>query len=171
MRIAQYHSHFNGREFLSLHKPDVQAEVLTAIGTRELQCASARTGSAIDGPSPDELVHLAADLSGMLRACGWAEVATTACNAANEPEKSLPSYLIKERVSLTVSVAAAPYGAHDVYAKHLALYVKDLVDVGLSIVPMQTIGQDGSARTPYYEEDFIVFSREARGCRRYRCYW
>ncbi len=53
--------------------------------------------------------------------------------------------------------------AFDLFVKHLAFYVGDVIDVGVEIVPMKELQEEMSSGVPYYEGELYNLIREGRG--------
>ncbi|MEM7046295.1 MAG: BglII/BstYI family type II restriction endonuclease [Pseudomonadota bacterium] len=45
------------------------------------------------------------------------------------------------------------------------LYVSDMIDVGIKILPMKEMEKDMSSGVPYYERDLLSVIRQGRGVR------
>jgi hypothetical protein len=53
--------------------------------------------------------------------------------------------------------------AYDLFVKHLAFYVGDVIDVGIEVVPMKELQEKMSSGVPYYEGELYNLIREGRG--------
>ena len=53
--------------------------------------------------------------------------------------------------------------AHDLFVKHMAFFVSDVIDVGVEILPMKKLEQGMSSGVPYYERDLLNIMRQGRG--------
>ncbi len=81
---------------------------------------------------------------------------------------------VKDRVAVEVQFGKYFAVAYDLFVKHLAFYVGDVIDVGIEIVPMKsfaasTIRKSGkrarnmSTGVPWYEKELYNLIREGRG--------
>ncbi len=70
---------------------------------------------------------------------------------------------VKERVAVEVQFGKYGFVAHDLFVKHLAFYVGDLIDVGVEILPMKELQQQMSSGVGYYEGELYNLIREGRG--------
>jgi hypothetical protein len=81
---------------------------------------------------------------------------------------------VKNRVAVEVQFGKYFSVAYDMFVKHLAFYVGDVIDVGVEIVPMKslsasTIRESGkrarnmSTGVPWYEKELYNLIREGRG--------
>lgn len=82
-------------------------------------------------------------------------------------EKPLASYnqtdFVKERVAVEVQFGKYAFVAYDLFVKHLAFYVGDVIDVGIEILPMKELQQQMSSGVGYYEGELYNLIREGRG--------
>ena len=70
---------------------------------------------------------------------------------------------VKERVAVEVQFGKYSFVAHDLFVKHLSLYVSDTIDVGIEILPMKALEEEMSSGVPYYERDLLNVVRQGRG--------
>lgn len=77
------------------------------------------------------------------------------------PHNRQSSYFIKERVALEMRIA--PYSPSELFANHLALYVRDEIDVGIEILPMKSLQAEMSSGPGYYEGELYNMIRNGRG--------
>ncbi len=81
---------------------------------------------------------------------------------------------VKERIAIEVQFGKYFAVAYDLFVKHLAFYVGDVIDVGVEIVPMKsfaasTVKSSGkrarnmSTGVPWYEKELYNLIREGRG--------
>lgn len=82
-------------------------------------------------------------------------------------EKPLASYnqtdFVKDRVAVEVQFGKYAFVAYDLFVKHLAFYVGDVIDVGIEILPMKNLQQKMSSGVGYYEGELYNLVREGRG--------
>ena len=70
---------------------------------------------------------------------------------------------VKERVAVEVQFGKYAFVAHDLFVKHMAFFVSDVIDVGVEILPMKEMERDMSSGVPYYERDLLNIIRQGRG--------
>jgi hypothetical protein len=82
---------------------------------------------------------------------------------------------VKDRIAVEVQFGKYFSVAYDLFVKHLAFYVGDLIDVGIEILPMRSMsgvgldeagtgrGRGMSTGVPYYEKELYNLIREGRG--------
>ena len=96
-------------------------------------------------------------------------------NAGQEATRSFnQTDFVKDRVAVEVQFGKYFAVAYDLFVKHLAFYVGDVIDVGVEIVPMKsfaasTVRASGkrarnmSTGVPWYEKELYNLIREGRG--------
>ncbi len=70
---------------------------------------------------------------------------------------------VKDRVAVEVQFGKYFSVAYDLFVKHLAFYVGDVIDVGVEIVPMKSLHDEMSTGVPWYEGELYNLIREGRG--------
>ncbi len=79
----------------------------------------------------------------------------------------IPSYnqtdFVKDRVAVEVQFGKYPFVAYDLFVKHMAFYVGDIIDVGIEILPMKELQCVMSSGVAYYEGELYNLIREGRG--------
>jgi len=70
---------------------------------------------------------------------------------------------VKERVAVEVQFGKYAFVAYDLFVKHMAFYVGDVIDVGIEILPMKELQQEMSSGVAYYEGELYNLIREGRG--------
>jgi hypothetical protein len=53
--------------------------------------------------------------------------------------------------------------AYDLFVKHMAFYVGDVIDVGVEILPMKAMSAQMSSGISYYEGELYNVIRQGRG--------
>ncbi|MGE0749521.1 MAG: BglII/BstYI family type II restriction endonuclease [Variibacter sp.] len=190
MKIAAYHSHLNGLEYLMVHKPSLWTEIQDVI--HRVDATALRTKVSKEIRSAGKLLYSPRALNEAVRdrfkAHQWGErrIAywvtsdarlirkTMFMGAAQQKAeiegaglKPLPSYnqtdFVKERVAVEVQFGKYAFVAYDLFVKHLAFYVGDVIDVGVEILPMKSLQQNMSSGVGYYEGELYNLIREGRG--------
>jgi hypothetical protein len=146
MKIAACHSHLNGLEFLQVHKPMLWDEIKGAIETAE--------------PSWDARyapVSLAGGIGHSFRKREWSPA------QLNDEHASNATHMLKDRTGIALQFGKSGVGPYDVFAKHIAFYVGDVIDVGVEILPMKELQAQMSSGVAYYEGELYNLIREGRG--------
>ena len=189
MNIAEIYSHFNGLEFLLVRKPSLWAEVKRVIAlvdacAPEVLTANIRTRTDVSC-SPTAIFT---QFGKHFRKRHWRgrnsirlnkrpstlrskEFVTQIQGARREIEAAgetpIFSYnqtdFVKERVAVEVQLGKYDFVTYDWFAKHLAFYVRDQIDVGIEILPMKALQQHMSSGPGYYEGELYNVIRNGRG--------
>jgi hypothetical protein len=70
---------------------------------------------------------------------------------------------VKERVAVEVQFGKYAFVAYDLFVKHMAFFVGDVIDVGVEILPMKELQSHMSSGVAYYEGELYNLIREGRG--------
>lgn len=190
MRIVETYSHLNGLEYLIVHKPQLWQEIQDVIaGVNALafktKVSQEKTMMGKMLYSPKEM-NAAINQEFKLR--GWNESRTsywvtkdakmirrtmslTAVEQKVEIEASgevpIFSYnqtdFVKDRVAVEVQFGKYSFVAYDLFVKHMAFYVGDVIDIGVEILPMKELQKDMSSGPGYYEGELYNLIRQGRG--------
>lgn len=190
MKIVTYYSHLNGLEYLLVHKPALWSEIEDVIQT--LDAATCLTKVSKEKRTRDKLLYSPIDLNAATRESfkrhGWSERRTSywvtsdaqlirktmnmpAAQQKAEIEgaglKATYSYnqtdFVKDRVAVEVQFGKYAFVAYDLFVKHMAFYVGDVIDVGIEILPMKELQAEMSSGVAYYEGELYNLIREGRG--------
>lgn len=201
MKIADFYSHLNGHEFIKVHKPALWTEIEEVI--QSVDAAQHRTKVSQEKTMRGALLYSPASMNKAMETAfkkrGWtrrqaayyvtgnAKLIRKTLNLAPEEQKAqilaagteaTRSYnqtdFVKDRIAVEVQFGKYFSVAYDLFVKHLAFYVGDVIDVGVEIVPMkslsastlQTSGKRArsmSTGVPWYEKELYNLIREGRG--------
>lgn len=190
MRIVKHYSHLNGLEFLLVHKPKLWKEITSMI--RGLNAKSCHTKVSKEIRTKDKLLYspieMNSALSAAFKARGWGEQRTSywvtsdaqlirktmhlpAAQQKKEIENAglqpIYSYnqtdFVKERLAVEVQFGKYSFVAYDLFVKHMAFYIGDVIDVGIEILPMKELQEEMSSGVAYYEGELYNLIREGRG--------
>ncbi len=190
MRIVTAYSHLNGLEFLQVHKPSLWDEIQSVIGA--LDAAACRTKVSREIRTKGKLLYSPIDMnkamSATFRLNGWSESRTSywvtadaklirrTMNMTAKQQKAeieaaglrpIQSYnqtdFVKDRVAVEVQFGKYSFVAYDLFVKHMAFYVGDVIDVGVEILPMKELQEQMSSGVAYYEGELYNLIREGRG--------
>lgn len=190
MKIAKYYSHLNGYEFLQVHHPGLWKEIVWAIESvdasklkTKISKEKTMLGSSLYSP-PEMNVEFASKFNQKgwksRRVSYWvtddARLIRKTLPLAPAAQKSLiekaghPAYasfnqtdFVKDRVAVEVQFGKYFSVAYDMFVKHLAFFVGDVIDVGVEIVPMKSLHDEMSTGVPWYEGELYNLVREGRG--------
>ena len=190
MRIAAQYSHLNGWEFLVVHHNDLLQEIEEVIASVDAEACrtkmsreKTRAGRLLYSP-----VAMNKAMADGFKEHGWEQrrqefwvtadariVRGIVSLSADEQKEAIEaagqtpirSYnqtdFVKERVAVEVQFGKYAFVAHDLFVKHMAFFVSDVIDVGVEILPMKELELSMSSGVPYYERDLLNIMRQGRG--------
>lgn len=190
MRIAAYYSHLNGLEFLQVHKPKLWGEIQNVIESVDAQAC--RTKISKEKRMRGKKLYAPKEMNKSMKAkfqrLRWEETRTSywVTDDARLIRKTMHldrkqqkeeieaaggtpifSYnqtdFVKDRVAVEVQFGKYAFVAFDLFVKHMAFYVGDVIDVGVEILPMKELQADMSSGPSYYEGELYNLIREGRG--------
>jgi Restriction endonuclease BglII len=190
MRIVQHYSHLNGLEFLLVHKPGLWKEIQSVI--KKADAALCLTKILKEVRTKGHLFYSPRAMNKSIRAGfknhDWIDrrisywvtsdarlIRKTLFMGPAQQKveieaaglKPLSSYnqtdFVKERVAVEVQFGKYAFVAYDLFVKHLAFFVGDVIDVGVEILPMKELQQKMSSGVGYYEGELYNLIREGRG--------
>ena len=190
MRIVKQYSHLNGLEFLLVHKPKLWKELTNVI--LGLDAESCHTKVSKEKRTKDKVLYspiaMNSALSTAFKAHGWGEQRTSywvtsdaqlirktmhlpAAQQKAEIENAglqpIFSYnqtdFVKERLAVEVQFGKYSFVAYDLFVKHMAFFIGDVIDVGIEILPMKELQEEMSSGVAYYEGELYNLIREGRG--------
>jgi hypothetical protein len=170
MNIVETYSHLNGLEFLKIHRNELWHEINTAIRSLGSDASKVRDFKD-DNTAGYSLITLNDKLKKILVALGWKEdhkSKSKYTTELNEFEEGTPcsfngTKLIKERVAIEIMLNKYCFESPVLFARHLVQYVVDMIDVGISILPMKSLQVQMSSGVPYYEGELYNVIRQGRG--------
>lgn len=201
MKIAEYYSHLNGLEFIQVHKPQLWTEIKQVVAS--VDANKFRTKISKEKTMIGAMLFSPAAINAAMResfakrewnqrtAYYWvtrdAKLIRKTLNLPPDEQRreileagqeATRSYnqtdFVKDRVAVEVQFGKYFAVAYDLFVKHLAFYVGDVIDVGVEIVPMKSfaasaVGERGkrtrrmSSGVPWYEKELYNLIREGRG--------
>ena len=190
MRIAAHYSHLNGLEYLLVHQPGVWEEIQGIIAA--VDGKACKTKISKEKTMKGKLLYSPKDMNTAMKIGfghhGWQEsrVSYWVTESANlrrktmhmtaeeqktkieeAGQKAIFSYnqtdFVKNRVAVEVQFGKYSFVAFDLFVKHLAFYVRDVIDVGVEILPMKELQSEMSSGPSYYEGELYNLIREGRG--------
>lgn len=190
MRVVERYSHLNGEEYLLVHRPMLWQEVLDVIESVDAQACrnkisqeKSRQGRMLYSP-----IAMNETIARSFAARGWEErrqpffvtsdaptlkrIHTLDADAQRDaiveagftPIRSYnQTDFVKDRVAVEVQFGKYAFVAHDLFVKHMAFFVSDLIDVGIEVLPMKELEAQMSSGVPYFERDLLNIIRQGRG--------
>jgi len=70
---------------------------------------------------------------------------------------------VKERLAVEVQFGKYSFVAYDLFVKHMAFFVGDVIDLGIEILPMKELQTRMSSGIGYYERELYNVLRQGRG--------
>ncbi len=190
MRIVEFYSHLNGYEHIKVHKRGMWKEIEAVVASvdagicrTKLSKEKRKIGKTLYSP-----IDLNSRFSELLAAKNWKESRTsywvTADHKLIRKTMHLPpdeqkqeivaagrtpiySYnqtdFVKDRIAIEVQFGKYAFVAYDLFVKHIAFFVGDVIDVGVEILPMKELQVEMSSGIAYYEGELYNLLRQGRG--------
>jgi hypothetical protein len=70
---------------------------------------------------------------------------------------------VKDRIAVEVQLGKYSFVAYDLFVKHMAFFVNDVIDLGVEILPMKELQAQMSSGPGYYEGELYNLIRQGRG--------
>ncbi len=178
MRIVQTYSHLNGLEYLIVHHPAIWKEIQDVIG--QIDANKYRTKVSKEKTMKGKKLYSPIEMNGAIKnglvKRGWKESRTSywvtgdaklirrtmsldpkeqkaEIDAAGETP--IFSYnqtdFVKSRIAVEVQFGKYSFVAYDLFVKHMAFFVGDVIDLGIEILPMKELQGEMSSGVGYYE--------------------
>ncbi|MBC6438205.1 MAG: restriction endonuclease [Rhodobacteraceae bacterium] len=190
MRIVEHYSHLNGLEYLMVHKPvlwDEIQQVITSVDVTQFKTKvskeKTRAGMMLYAP-----IEMNKEIGAEFQARGWSESRTSywvtqdaklirktiTMDVTRQKEEieagggnPIYSYnqtdFVKERVAVEVQFGKYAFISFDLFVKHMAFFVGDVIDLGIEILPMKALQVEMSSGPGYYEGKLYNLIRQGRG--------
>ena len=189
MRIAEFHSHLNGYEWLLVHHPRIWKEIERII--RSIDAEKHKTKVSKEKRMVGRLLYSPSELNGQFadgfKKSGWKESRTSywvtddyklirkTLHMGSQEQKveieaagkrAIFSYnqtdFVKDRVAIEVQLGKYSFIAYDLFVKHLAFYVGDQIDLGIEVLAMKSMQEQMSSGPGYYEGALYDMARQRR---------
>jgi hypothetical protein len=190
MRIVEHYSHLNGLEYLLVHKPELWQEIQDVIAN--VDATQFKTKVSREKTMKGKLLYAPKEMNKAMDVeftnRGWAESRTsywvtkdaklirkTMSMSVQEQKKEIEatgekpifSYnqtdFVKDRVAVEVQFGKYSFVAFDLFVKHMAFFVGDVIDLGIEILPMKELQAEMSSGPGYYEGELYNLIRQGRG--------
>ena len=182
MRIARYHSHLNGYEFIKFHRPYLWREICRIIKNVDTEACKVEISSEARARSAVSTVALRRSMRREFFSHKWAERftgcwLTEAAPATPKPTARAPKLkvdmqladkcqqtdFVKDRVAVEAQFGKYPVTPYGLFAQHMADYVGDAIDVGIEVLAMKALEDEMSSGAGNYEDELNNLIREGRG--------
>jgi hypothetical protein len=190
VRIVTYYSHLNGLEFLQIRHRRLWTEIRQVIAS--VDANACRTKISKEIRIKGKLLYSPIAMNKSMRdgfgARNWKESRTSywvtsdaqlirktmsmkppqqKAEIVEAGETPIYSYnqtdFVKDRVAVEVQFGKYAFVAFDLFVKHMAFYVGDVIDLGVEILPMKSLQAEMSSGVAYYEGELYNLIREGRG--------
>lgn len=190
MRIAAVYSHMNGLEYLQVHQRKLWSEIKSVVSA--VDAKKCRTKVSKEKRMKGKMLYSPKDMNATFKrlfsANNWSEQYTSywVTDDARLIRRTIPlqpdeqkqmieeaghptyrSYnqtdFVKKRVAVEVQFGKYPFVAYDLFVKHMAFYIGDVIDVGVEILPMKELQTGMSSGVAYYEGELYNLVRQGRG--------
>lgn len=189
MRIVETYSHLNGLEYMLVHKAALWEEIKDAIHAvdayslqKKVSQEQRMVGKKLFAPK-----EMNKRLGEEFARNGWKESRTSYWvtkdvqlirrtmglsrdeqKQAIEAEGEEPTYsynqtdFVKERIAVEIQFGKYAFVAYDLFVKHMAFFVGDVIDLGVEILPMKELQSQMSSGPGYYEGELYNLIRQGR---------
>lgn len=169
MNVIETYSHFNGLEFFKIHRKELWEEINTVIRSLDAEACQVRDFKDKNAVRYSSIA-LNNNIKKFLVDLGWKEGPNTNSikkTEIKECEGTTPfsfngTNFIKDRISIQFNLDIYYSQNTILFERHLALYSLDMIDVGISILPMQSLQMQMSSGVPYYEGELYNIIRQGR---------
>lgn len=190
MRIVEHYSHLNGLEYLMVHKPALWKEIQQVIAN--VDAAQFKTKVSKEKTMRGKMLYAPIEMNKAIDAefqkHGWFQSRTSywvtkdanliqktmTMNAAEQKQEikdsgQTPIFsfnqtdFVKGRVAVEVQFGKYAFVAFDLFVKHMAFFIGNLIDLGIEILPMKELQAEMSSGPGYYEGELYNLIRQGRG--------
>lgn len=190
MRIVEHYSHLNGLEYLMVHKPELWDEIQQVIAN--VDATKFKTKVSKEKTMAGKMLYAPIEMNKAMDAefqdRGWSESRTSywvtkdanlirktmTLDAKEQKQEIIDSGetpifsfnqtdFVKDRVAVEVQFGKYAFVAFDLFVKHMAFFVGDVIDLGIEILPMKELQAEMSSGPGYYEGELYNLIRQGRG--------
>ena len=182
--MVAHYSHLNGLEYLMVHKPNLWKEIQSCIAAvdptkhrTKISKEKGMVGKALYSP-----ITMNKSFSDEFAARGWKESRTsywvtdeavlirkTLLHPPDEQKEMIAAAgknqtdFVKDRIAVEVQLGKYSFVAYDLFVKHMAFFVGDVIDLGIEILAMKELQENMSSGPGYYEGELYNLIRQGRG--------
>lgn len=189
MKLVRYYSHLNGWEHLKVHKAALWRQIEDVI--EAVDAEGCRVKQSNEKRKVGQMLYDPAQMNRAfkheLEGRGWHESRTSYYVTADHRlirktigltreeqkraiesagEEAIQSYnqtdFVNDRVEIEVQFGKYFAVAYDLFVKHMAFFVEDVIDVGVEILPTKALQRHMSSGVPYYEGELYNLLRQGR---------
>jgi hypothetical protein len=189
VKIAQFYSHLNGYEHIMHHKPEMWSELSAVVEAVDAEASKTKVskesrtqGRVFYSPTAMNIAY-----KSELNARGWHErrtsywvtddhvliLKTMRLEASEQKQVILNAWktpissynqtdFVKNRIELEVQFGKYSFVAYDLFVKHMAFFIGEIIDVGIELLPMKALQSEMSSGVPYYESAIYDLLRQGR---------
>ncbi|MBK8797706.1 BglII/BstYI family type II restriction endonuclease [Caldilinea sp.] len=190
MNVAEIYSHLNGQEHILVHKPHLWGEIKSVIET--VDAGICRTKVSAEKRTPGKMLYSPRAFNDAFKRgfnkLDWEESRTSYWVTADQelvrktmtlsPETQKEAIIaagktpifsynqtdfVKDRIAVEVQFGKYSFVAYDLFVKHMAFYIGNVIDVGIEILPMKALSAEMSSGVSYYEGELYNVLRHGRG--------
>lgn len=184
------HSHQNGWEAIQVHKPGLWKEIEAIIAA--VDATKCKVKVSKEKRTTGKIFYSPIEMNKLMMAefssRGWKEERTsywvtedaklidkTMKMTPPEQKKEIEaagkraifSYnqtdFVKDRIAVEVQFGKYSFIAYDLFVKHMAFYIGNVIDVGIEILAMKALQEEMASGVGYYEGELYNLIREGRG--------
>lgn len=189
MKIVETYSHLNGLEYICYRHPDIWDEINNII--LQIDADDCRSKISKEKTKKGKILYSPVDMNKsfkrLLEAKGWRESRTqyyvtaniklardTLTLRADEQKKIIEGSgetahftynqtdFVKDRIAIEVQFGKYAFVAYDLFVKHMAFYIGNVIDLGIEILPMKSLSNEMSSGVGYYEGEVYNVIRQGR---------
>lgn len=190
MRLVEYYSHLNGYEHIIVHQPGLWTEIKEVISAVDAE--SCKTKVCMEkGPKYGEMLYDPGAMNKLFKAeletRGWHESRTSyyvtsdhrlirkTMNMSRDEQRAeieaagkIPIFsynqtdFVKNRIEIEIQFGKYFSVAYDLFVKHMAFFIGDVIDVGVEVLPMKEMQNQMSSGPSYYEGELYNLLRQGR---------
>ncbi len=190
MRIVAQHSHQNGWEHIQVHKPKLWKEITQVIASVNANTCKTKESKEVRSKGTMFYSPIAMNkaMESEFSAHGWKERRTSywvtddaelidqtlklppdeqKVRIEDAGKRAIFSYnqtdFVKDRVAVEVQFGKYSFVAYDLFVKHMAFFIGNVIDVGVEILAMKELQEEMASGVGYYEAELYNLIREGRG--------
>jgi hypothetical protein len=197
LRIVEQYSHLNGYEHILVHKPQVWQDIVDVIGL--IDAEACRTKESRERGKEGHMLfspgHLNRSSHEEFDRRDWHESRTSywvtsdaqlirktvSLPAADQKREivaagkmPIASYnqtdFVRDRIAVEVQFGKYSFVAYDLFVKHMAFYVGDVIDVGVEVLPMKEMSNHMSRASRITRANSTISSGRGAECRLFPSY-
>lgn len=189
MKICKIHSHLNGYEWMMVHKPELIHEIHEVV--KSINAEDCKTKISKEKAMRNKALYAPKELNKAFKKefeiRNWSEkrvdywvtddfkLIRKSLHMDSLEQKTFfekkgklayKSYnqtdFLKGNVAIEVQFGKYSFIPYDMFVKHLAFYMSDVIEVGVEIVPMKSLQAEMSSGPGYYEGSLYDMARQGR---------